>query len=356
MSSLAQTREIVLTVPRSALGGVDLQNARYGVAMFGNAEGGEGNGNVRPDYDLADWQNPGPDFWWITEYRFGGGAGVWTDAPNHDSDTRDPNALDVIVRDGQTQAQVLNWQAAFPTKVPMQGLTLPPDTTAPTVTAAFSPTEPADGIYRTAVTATLTGQDDRPGVLVEYRINGGEWKAYSAPVTIAPDGVHVFEYRATDAAGNRSAVGSKTLTIDKPSEVPGGPIGTVPPTLSLTLGAPATFGAFQPGVPGTYTASTIATVISTADDATLTVLDPSADRTGRLINGSYALNQPLEARAGTGPVAPISGTPLELLRFEDPVGATPVTLGFRQSIAATVGLRTGSYGKTLTFTLSTTTP
>ena len=66
MSSLAQTREIVLTVPRSALGGIDLQDARYGVAMFGNAEGGEGIGNVRPVYDLAYWQNPGPDFWWIT--------------------------------------------------------------------------------------------------------------------------------------------------------------------------------------------------------------------------------------------------------------------------------------------------
>ena len=175
-------------------------------------------------------------------------------------------------------------------------------------------------------------------------------------MTITPDGVHVFEYRATDAAGNRTAVGSKTLTIDKPSEVPGGPIGSVPPTLSLTLGAPATFGTFRPGTTATYTASTIATVISTADEATLTVVDPSADRTGRLVNGSYALNQALEARVGTGAFAPISGSPLALLQFGDPVGQTPVTIDFRQSIAATEGLRTGAYGKTLTFTLSTTTP
>ena len=98
LSTLPQTREIAFTVPRSALGDAGPRaRARYGVAMFGNAEGGEGIGNVRPVYDLAYWQNPGPDFWWITEYRFGGGAGVWTDAPNHDSDTRDPNALDVIV-------------------------------------------------------------------------------------------------------------------------------------------------------------------------------------------------------------------------------------------------------------------
>ena len=32
--------------------------------------------------------------------------------------------------------------------------------------------------------------------------------------------------------------------------------GTVPATLSLTLGAPASFGAFTPGVTKTYTAST----------------------------------------------------------------------------------------------------
>ena len=34
----------------------------------------------------------------------------------------------------------------------------------------------------------------------------------------------------------------------------------------------------------------------------------------------------------------------------------PVTLGFKQSIGATDALRTGTYSKTLTFTLSTTAP
>ena len=44
----------------------------------------------------------------------------------------------------------------------------------------------------------------------------------------------------------------------------------MPATLSLTLGAPASFGAFQPGVDKEYAASTTATVTSTAGDATLT--------------------------------------------------------------------------------------
>ena len=39
---------------------------------------------------------------------------------------------------------------------------------------------------------------------------------------------------------------------------PGGVGGTVPATLSLTLGAPAAFGAFAPGVAQDYTATTTA--------------------------------------------------------------------------------------------------
>ena len=44
----------------------------------------------------------------------------------------------------------------------------------------------------------------------------------------------------------------------------GGVGGTVPATLSLTLGTPATFGAFVPGADRDYSATTAATVVSTA--------------------------------------------------------------------------------------------
>jgi glucan 1,4-alpha-glucosidase len=117
--AVPETHQIAVVVPSSAVAGVDLASAHYGIAMFGNAEAGEGVGYVRPVYDLAYWQNPGPDFWWITQYRFGGGAGVWNDTPSHDSDTRDPNAIDVIVGPGQSQADVMNWQAASPVALPM---------------------------------------------------------------------------------------------------------------------------------------------------------------------------------------------------------------------------------------------
>ena len=51
-----------------------------------------------------------------------------------------------------------------------------------------------------------------------------------------------------------------------------------------------------------------------------------------------------------------AGSPLALLSYTGPVSNDAVTLGFRQHIGPTQPLRTGTYGKTLTFTLSTTNP
>jgi hypothetical protein len=52
----------------------------------------------------------------------------------------------------------------------------------------------------------------------------------------------------------------------------------------------------------------------------------------------------------------VSATPLALLTWSAPVSNDPVTLEFKQAMAAADALRTGAYAKTLTYTLSTTTP
>ena len=100
--------------------------------------------------------------------------------------------------------------------------------------------------------------------------------------------------------------------------------GTVPATLVLTLGTPAAFGPFAPGIAKDYTASTTATVVSTAGDAALTASDPSSTAAGRLVNGTFSNDN--------------------------------VAIDFKQSIAANEALRTGTHAKSLTFTLSTTNP
>jgi hypothetical protein len=104
-------------------------------------------------------------------------------------------------------------------------------------------------------------------------------------------------------------------------------------------------------------------VISTAGDALLSVADPSSDNTGHLVNGAFALPQPLQARArdaaNTGTAynsIGSSASPLNLLTYSGPASNDAVTLGFSQLVNSTDPLRTGTYSKTLTFTLSTTTP
>jgi aminopeptidase N len=132
--------------------------------------------------------------------------------------------------------------------------------------------------------------------------------------------------------------------------------GTVPATLALSLGTTPTLGGFTPGVTRSYETSSSATVTSSAGDATLSVVDPSATAPGHLVNGAFTLAQALQAKAGTSAYAPISGTPLNLMTYTGPVSNDQVTIGFKQDIASSEPLRTGTYNKTLTYTLSTTTP
>jgi hypothetical protein len=153
-------------------------------------------------------------------------------------------------------------------------------------------------------------------------------------------GYHSYTVTAMDKAGNQTV---KTVNyMVNSTATTGNPSGDVVPTLSLTMGTPATFGTFVPGVAAEYTASTTANVISTAGDATLSVADTGANA-GHLVNGSFALAQPLQ---GLGVVKTYSG----------PVSNDQPTITFKQAIGANDALRTGTYSKTLTFTLSTTTP
>ena len=51
-----------------------------------------------------------------------------------------------------------------------------------------------------------------------------------------------------------------------------------------------------------------------------------------------------------------SSAPTNVLTYSGPMSNDSVTLNFAQSIGANEALRTGTYSKTLTFTLSTTQP
>ena len=154
---------------------------------------------------------------------------------------------------------------------------------------------------------------------------------------------------------------SKTISVEVPTTVPSTVTASVAKTLGLTLGSPANFGAFVPGVANTYTASTTANVISTLPDAALSIMDPSTTFAGYMVNTGTPLPQALRARATNAAntstaFATITGSPLTLLTYSAPISNDAVSLQFQQPIAANDALKAGQYAKTLTFTLSTTSP
>ncbi len=173
--------------------------------------------------------------------------------------------------------------------------------------------------------------------------NGFEDESWTVTCT-APDGTLLDTEHVTVDRGQVDTVSLCTQ---------GGVGGTVPATLALALTGPASFGTFTPGVAHDYTATTTADVLSTAGDAALSWSDPDTANPGHLTNGGLALAQPLLASADGGAFAPAGAT---LLTYTGPVSHDPVALTFKQPVGARDPLRTGSYTKTLTFTLSTTDP
>ena len=141
--------------------------------------------------------------------------------------------------------------------------------------------------------------------------------------------------------------------------------GNVASVLQLSVSPAGSFGTFVPGLAQAYTTALSASALATTADATLSVTDPSSTAPGHLVNGSWSLPSVLGARAlalGDSTSTPYAslpetaGTPLALKSWSSPIATTPLTIGFRQAIGASDVLRAGTYSKTLTFTLSTTTP
>jgi hypothetical protein len=136
--------------------------------------------------------------------------------------------------------------------------------------------------------------------------------------------------------------------------------GTVENALGLTLSATsASLGTFVPGQAADHDASVSGTATSTVPSV-LTVTDTGASP-GHLLNGGAPLASPLKVCATTAAspacsYASLGASPRQLLAFGSGASAVPLTVGLRQSIAAGEALSAGTYGKTLTFTLSAGTP
>ena len=152
-------------------------------------------------------------------------------------------------------------------------------------------------------------------------------KDYAAAVADI-DGLRTLAQQAGNTAAVAKADALRAWMLSLGADRETGTVGgTVPATLSLTLGAPASFGAFTPALTKEYETSSTATVTSTAGDATLSVSNP-----GYLANGAYTLAEPLRVAFSKSV-------------WTGPVSNDNVTIAFKQLIKATDPLRTGSYSK-----------
>jgi Tol biopolymer transport system component len=183
----------------------------------------------------------------------------------------------------------------------------------------------------------LTQKDDRHDEGPAWSPDGKQIVYSSGPDDLHED-IHVMNADGSDPRQLTSYPGRDESPDWGVAPHPLGVGGMVPATLSVTLGAAVTLGPFVPGVARAYTGTTSATVTSTAGDATL-----SASIPGHLANGAYTLKLPLE----------VTGVPHT---WSGPMSNDVTEIRFAQSIGATDPLRTGAYGTTVTFTLTTTAP
>ncbi|MEU0966238.1 Ig-like domain repeat protein, partial [Streptomyces sp. NPDC005917] len=128
----------------------------------------------------------------------------------------------------------------------------PQDTTPPDTSASVSGTKDASGNYVDSATVTVSASDSGSGVArTEYSLDSGAYADYTAPVQVNGVGRHTVSYRATDKAGNTSAVQSVSFTV-----VAAPPQDTTPPQVSASVsGTKDTSGNYVGSATVTVTAS-----------------------------------------------------------------------------------------------------
>ncbi|HYX88851.1 MAG TPA: Ig-like domain-containing protein, partial [Gaiellaceae bacterium] len=126
-----------------------------------------------------------------------------------------------------------------------------------------------------STSASLTFSDSESGVSFLCQLDGGGFAACTSPKSYSGlgDGSHTFQVKARDAAGNDSALASRTWTVDTTSPV-------------VTLTSPAN---------GSSTSNTTPTFSGTGG----TVAGDSATVTVRVYSGSSATGTPVETLAAT---------------------------------------------------------
>jgi hypothetical protein len=93
-------------------------------------------------------------------------------------------------------------------------LTVNVDTLTPELTLSVNGTPGAGGWYLTPLEVSAAASDTGSGLsALEYALDSGAWTAYTTPLTI-PEGVHSYQFRATDLAGNLTETPVQNANVD----------------------------------------------------------------------------------------------------------------------------------------------
>ena len=93
------------------------------------------------------------------------------------------------------------------------------DMISPITTISISGTQGTNNWYTSDVTITLAATDNENGSGIEkteYSLdNGTTWNTYIEPLILSQEGVKVIQYFSTDKRGNKEAIKTQTIKIDK---------------------------------------------------------------------------------------------------------------------------------------------
>ncbi|MGG7464319.1 ThuA domain-containing protein [Plantibacter sp. YIM 135347] len=270
--------QITETVTNAGLGG-----ARVGLYALGNSAQGQVSNTAAFDYfhvvgaeepetpisvgaTVAPVTPNGTGSWYTQNvtvavtYEGGGTSTVYREFNLDGAGWLEYTSPVIVTTDGEHTVQ---YRASAPGQTTdTDSVSFKIDKTVPLANAALA----VNGAERTV---TVTASDATSTVAgIEYRIGDGEWLAYTAAITV--DGTaQTVSYRATDGAGNVSAVGAL--------EVPAAPVDPEEPTLTVSV---ALDPALPNGLGGWYTkAVTVTATGATTDEDGVVTVEVSTDGT-----------------------------------------------------------------------------
>ena len=193
----------------------------------------EVNYSVEAGFDYLVLEASGDDgSTWQELRRYTGDSGGWIDQTLGASVGFEPYNYGISLNNYVGDELMLRWRLLSDGSVNDRGIQLDDvrilgkvDDAAPVTVASLNPATPngCNGWYTSAVTITLTAQDDIGMGTTFYRINGGSWLTYTAPIAINTEGEFDIDYYSVDAVGNEETAKTVSFAIDRTA--PTGSIG-----------------------------------------------------------------------------------------------------------------------------------